>query len=362
MSVDLRSDTVTKPTAAMLDAMVRAELGDDGRGDDPTVQALECVAAERLGKEAALFMPSGTMSNQAALLAHAHVKGCVLGEATAHIFRSELGGLSLLAGLYPQPLPGRRGAVDINAFKAALCTPNITPTALGTAVVCMETTHNWAGGCVLPLQHMREVYDLARERNVPVHLDGARLFNAAIALGVSATAIAAHADSVTFCLSKGLSAPVGSVLTGCADFIQRARGFRRMLGGNMRQAGLLAACGLVALQQMVDRLAEDHTRARQLGEGLAALDPSLCHPERVETNIVMIEVGAWAATAREWSDTLAANGIMAAPASASTIRLVTHRHIGEAEVSRTIDTFREILSERPAPLFRATKGHDRTSS
>lgn len=350
-AIDVRSDTVTKPTPAMFDAMLRAELGDDGRGDDPTVQTLERAAAERLGKEAALFLPSGTMSNQAALLAHARVKGYVIGEASAHIFRSELGGLSLLAGLYPQPLPGRRGAVDMNAFKAALCAPEITPTALGTAVVCMETTHNWAGGCVLPLEHMREVHDLARERGVPVHLDGARLFNAAVRLGVSGAAIAAHADSVTFCLSKGLSAPVGSVLTGSADFIQRARGFRRMLGGNMRQAGLLAACGLVALEQMIDRLAEDHIHARQLAEGLAAIEPSLCSPGGVETNIVMINVGSFAGTARQWSDTLAAYGIMTAPASASVIRLVTHRHIGEAEVARTINTFRQIFLNNPAPLF-----------
>lgn len=350
-AIDLRSDTVTKPTPAMLEAMVRADLGDDGRGDDPTVQALERTAAERLGKEAALFLPSGTMSNQVALLAHARVGGCVLGEASAHIFRSELGGLSLLAGLYPQPLPGHQGAVDLDAFKASLCGPEITPTALGTSVVCMETTHNWAGGRVLPLEHMREVHGLARDRGVPVHLDGARLFNAAVSLGVSASAIAAHADSVTFCLSKGLSAPVGSMLTGNADFIQRARAFRRMLGGNMRQSGLLAACGLVALEQMIDRLTEDHTHARQLAEGLAALDPSLCSPGDVETNILMIAVGRFAAKAREWSDALAAYGIMAAPAGESTIRFVTHRHIGDAEVARTIDTFRQIFAKRPKALF-----------
>lgn len=219
----------------------------------------------------------------------------------------------------------------------------------------METTHNWAGGCVLPLDHMQQVHNLARERGVPVHLDGARLFNAAVALGVSAAATAAHADSVTFCLSKGLSAPVGSVLTGRADFIQRARGFRRMLGGNMRQAGLLAACGLVALEQMVDRLADDHAHARQLAEGLAALDPSLCSPGDIETNIVMIDIAKFDATARQWSDKLAGHGILAAPASANVIRLVTHRHIGEAEVIRAIDAFQKILSMR----LRHALPHDR---
>lgn len=350
-AVDLRSDTVTKPTPAMLASMVKAELGDDGRGDDPTVQALERVAAARLGKEAGLFLPSGTMSNQVALLAHASGRGTVVGEATSHIFRSEMGGLSLIAGLYPHPLPGRRGDIDIDLLKAALRPPDITPHALGTAVVCMETTHNWAGGCVLPLDHMREVHQLGTERNVPVHLDGARLFNAAIALGVSAATIAAHADSVTFCLSKGLSAPVGSVLTGSADFIRRARGFRRLLGGNMRQAGLLAACGLVAMEQMIERLTDDHANARRLAEGLAALDPSLSQPNEIETNIVMVDIGKFGASAQQWSDTLAEHGILAAPASDAAIRLVTHRHIGEAEVARTIDVFRHILSARPSPLF-----------
>ena len=211
--VDLRSDTVTKPTPAMLERMMRAELGDDGRGDDPTVKELEKVAAERLGKEAGLFLPSGTMSNQVAILTHARIKGEVIGEATSHIFRSELGGLSLIAGLYPRPLPGKRGAMDTDSLRSSLRPPEMTANALGTAVVCMETTHNAAGGSVLPLGHMREVYSLCVHRGVPVHLDGARIFNAALAQGVPASAIAVYADSVTFCLSKGLSAPVGSVLT-----------------------------------------------------------------------------------------------------------------------------------------------------
>jgi len=349
--VDLRSDTVTKPTAAMLERMMEAELGDDGRGDDPTVRALERAAAERLAKEAALFVPSGTMGNQIALLTHAPGKGAVIGEAGVHIFRSEMGGVSLLAGLYPQPLPGRHGAVDIDRLKDALRPPDMTPDALGTSVLCLETTHNAAGGRVLPLAHMREVQRLGAEHGVPVHLDGARIFNAATALGLPAAAIAAHADSVTFCLSKGLSAPVGSVLTGRADFIRRARGFRRMLGGNMRQSGLLAACGLVALEQMVERLAEDHANARRLAEGLAALEPSLSDPAAVETNIVMVDVGTSGANARQWSHALAGYGILAAPATADVIRLVTHRHIGEADIARTVDAFRHILSTRPAPPF-----------
>lgn len=351
--VDLRSDTVTKPTPAMLERMMRAELGDDGRGDDPTVKELEKVAAERLGKEAGLFLPSGTMSNQVAILTHARIKGEVIGEATSHIFRSELGGLSLIAGLYPRPLPGKRGAMDTDSLRSSLRPPEMTANALGTAVVCMETTHNAAGGSVLPLGHMREVYSLCVHRGVPVHLDGARIFNAALAQGVPASAIAVHADSATFCLSKGLSAPVGSVLTGSADFIQRARGFRRMLGGNMRQAGLLAACGLVALEQSIDRLAEDHANARRLADGLHHIEPSLVDPNEVATNIVMVNVGKTRANAQKWTDVLTKFGVLAAPATASLIRFVTHRHVSEPDIDRAIVAFRDIYTIRPTALFTA---------
>jgi|SoiMethySBSTD1v2_1073268.scaffolds.fasta_scaffold20995_2 threonine aldolase len=351
--VDLRSDTVTKPTPAMLDRMVHAELGDDVWGDDPTVKQLEKLAGERLGKEAGLFLPSGTMSNQVAILTHARTKGEVIGEAASHIFRSELGGLSLIAGLYPRPLPGKRGAMDIDSLRSSLRPPEMTANALGTAVVCMETTHNAAGGSVLPLEHMREVYNLCVHRAVPVHLDGARIFNAALALGVAASEIAAHADSATFCLSKGLSAPVGSVLTGSADFIHRARGFRRMLGGNMRQVGLLAACGIVALEQSIDRLAEDHANARRLANGLHHIEPSLVDPNEVATNIVMVDVGKTRASARRWTDVLAGYGVLAAPATASVIRFVTHRHVSETDIDRAVAAFGDIYTTRPMALFAA---------
>lgn len=351
--VDLRSDTVTKPTPAMFERMICAELGDDGRGDDPTVKELERAAAKKLGKEAGLFLPSGTMSNQVAILTHAQVKGEVIGEANSHIFRSELGGLSLIAGLYPRPLPGTRGAMDIESLRSSLRPPEMAANALGTAVVCMETTHNAAGGSVLPLGHMREVYSLCGQRDVPVHLDGARIFNAAIAQGVPAAAIAAHANSATFCLSKGLSAPVGSVLTGGADFIHRARGFRRLLGGNMRQAGLLAACGLVALEQLIDRLVEDHTNARRLADGLHHIEPSLVDPNEVATNIVMVNVGKTRANAQRWTDVLKGYGVLSSPATASLIRFVTHRHVSETDIDRAIVVFRDIYATRPLALFAA---------
>jgi threonine aldolase len=352
-AVDMRSDTVTKPTPAMLERMVRAELGDDGWGDDPTVKELENVAAQRLGKEAGLFLPSGTMSNQVAILAHAKIKGEVMGEETSHVFRSELGALSIVAGLYPRPLPGKRGAMDVDKLQSSLRPPEMTANALGTAVVCMETTHNAAGGSVLPIGHMREVYSLCVHRGVPVHLDGARIFNAALALGVPASAIAVHSDSATFCLSKGLSAPVGSVLTGGKDFIRRARGFRRMLGGNMRQAGLLAACGLVALEQSVERLVEDHANARRLADGLHRIEPSLVDPSEVETNIVMVDVGKTHANSQRWTDVLAEYGILAWAASPSRVRFVTHRQVSEADIDRVIFSFRDIFAIRPTALFAA---------
>ena len=335
--IDLRSDTVTKPTPAMMEAMARAELGDDGRGDDPTVKKLEAMAADRMGKAAGLFVPSGTMSNQIAILAHSGRVGEVVGEATSHIFRSEMGGVATIAGLFHRALPGSRGAMDLDALADVLKPPALAPHHLGTALVCMETTHNAAGGTVLPLAHMASVKRMAGAKGVPVHVDGARVFNAAIAQGVDARTIAAHADSITFCLSKGLSAPVGSVLTGSAEFITRARGFRRMLGGNMRQAGLLAACGIVALEQNVDRLRDDHDNARPLARGLEAIDPRFCSAKDIETNIVMVR--APGGDAAQWVERLAAHNVLALAANRDVIRLVTHREISGTDVERAIAAF-----------------------
>ncbi|WP_035722781.1 GntG family PLP-dependent aldolase [Bradyrhizobium sp. ARR65] len=349
-AIDLRSDTVTKPTRAMLDRMVTAELGDDGRGDDPTVEELERVAAARLGKEAGLFLPSGTMSNHVAILSHAIFKGEVVGEASSHIFRSEMGGLSLLAGLYARPLPGQAGAMDLDALDGCLRTPGVTTHALGTTVVCMETTHSM-GGAVLSLDHMRAVSSKSLQLDVPVHLDGARIFNAAIALGVTASAIAAFADSVTFCLSKGLSAPVGAVLTGPRPFIERARGFRKMFGGNLRQAGLLAACGLVALEQSIDRLADDHLNARRLADGLHRIDPHLVSPADVVTNIVMVHVETSGTDAQQWTRVLSDHGVLTAPVSKHALRFVTHRHVDASSIERVINVFEEIYRTRPATFF-----------
>ena len=337
--IDLRSDTVTLPTEAMLDAMRNAKLGDDSRDGDPTVQALEALAARRTGKDAALFLPSGTMANLVALLAHAQGRGgTALLEAHAHILNSEMGGIAAVAGLLPVPIAGSRGAMDLESLRAAMKS-QLTRNAMHTAVLCMETTHNHAGGTVLPLEHMAAVHAAAREHRIPVHTDGARLFNAAVALGVDAERIARHTDSVAFCISKGLSAPVGSLLAGGTGFVERARAFRRMVGGNMRQAGMLAAAGIVALEQMVERLADDHARARELATGLHRLDATLVDLQSVETNIVRVDVAASGRDAAYWSEQLAHRGVRVSPAGAHVLRFVTHRHIGADDVERVAAAF-----------------------
>lgn len=335
--IDLRSDTVTRPTEAMLESMREATLGDDSRDGDATVRELEAMAAERMAKEAAAFMPSGTMTNLAAVLAHVDRGGEVLLEAGAHILNSELGGITAVAGAFYRAIPGRRGAMDLDALAEGV--RSATRQNFGAALVCMETTHNRAGGAVLPIGHMRAVHDLAAKREVPVHIDGARVFNAAAALGVEAREIAQHSDSICFCVSKGLSAPVGSLLCGSAAYIERARAYRRMLGGNMRQAGPLAAAGIVALETMVNRLKDDHVIAKRLAEGLHRINSGLVDPAEVETNIVKVDVPADGRRAADWSADLKARGVLVSPCEPYALRFVTHRHIGDAEIDEAISAF-----------------------
>lgn len=338
--IDLRSDTLTRPTEAMLDAMRLASMGDDSRDGDATVQALERMAADRVGKAAAAFMPSGTMTNLIAVLAHTRRGGEVLLEAGSHILNSELGGITTVAGAFYRGLQGHRGAMNIEALSEAI-QPG-TRQHLGTALICMETTHNRAGGAVLPLRHMEAVHQLAMSNGVPVHLDGARIFNAAAALARDASDLALHADSVCFCVSKGLSAPVGSLLCGSAEFIERARAFRRMLGGNMRQAGPLAAAGIVALETMAARLHEDHASARQLARGLHDIEASLVDPEDVQTNLVRVTVPRGGPHAAQWSTLLEGEGIRVSPCDRYALRFVTHRHIDKADIDRVISGFASI--------------------
>src|SRR5690349_1183832 len=286
--IDLRSDTVTRPTEAMVDAMRDASWGDDSRDGDATVGRLEALAAERTGKEAAAFVPSGTMANLVAVLTHTYRGGEVVLESGSHTLNSELGGIAAIAGVFYKPVPGVRGAMDIAGLREAIHAR--ARNSLGTALIWVETSHNRAGGAVLPLAHLEEVRAQAARHIIPVHMDGARIFNAATALGVDAARVAEYADSLCFCVSKGLSAPVGSLLCGNRDFIERARAFRRMVGGNMRQAGPLAAAGIVALETMVDRLAEDHATARRLARGLHDLQPTTVDPVTIETNILRVPV------------------------------------------------------------------------
>ncbi len=345
--IDLRSDTITRPTPEMLAAMAQASHGDDSRDGDPTVQQLEALAAQRCGKAAALFLPSGTMANLVAILAHTARAGEVLIEATSHTLTSELGGLGAVAGQFYRPLPGHRGAIDIDALRAAIRPPGIRRHQVGTALIQVETTHNQAGGAVLPLAHMAAVWDLAQRFNVPVHVDGARLFNAAAALGVDVDVIAQYADSVNFCISKGLSAPIGSLLCGSHAFIEAARGYRRMVGGNLRQAGPLAAAGIVAIERMAARLADDHATAQQLARGLAQINPTLVDPATIETNIVRVDVSRSPLDAEQWERKLAAHGIrVGAYGAERQLRLVTHRHIDAAAIETVLAAVRQMLQSR----------------
>lgn len=345
--IDLRSDTVTRPTEAMQEAMRAAELGDDGREGDPTVRRLEQLGAARLGKEAALFMPSGTMTNLCSLLTHTSRGSEVILERTAHIIGYENAGMSLLGGLFYRPITGNRGAMDTTALEFAF-ESGLAAKQLAPALVCMETTHNTAGGAVLPLDHMAEVQRIARANGAKVHIDGARIFNAAVALNVDVAKIAAYGDSVCFCVSKGLSAPVGSLLCGTKAFIDRAKHFRRMLGGAMRQSGIVAAAGIVALETMVERLREDHDSARRLAAGFSDIDRTLVNVEAIETNIVRVDISGSGWSAQQWVRALEAEGVATSDYGRSQLRFVTHRHIGTAEVEAAVAAMRRVWDRASA--------------
>ena len=303
--IDLRSDTVTKPTAAMRRAMYEAEVGDDVLGDDPTVQRLEELAAERLDKEAALFVASGTMGNLACLLSHCGRGDEVILGDQAHCYIYEQGGMAALGGIHPRPVPNQPdGTLDLELIGAAIRSED--DHFPSTRLIALENTHNRCGGAVLPVSYMQAVGELARQQGLRYHLDGARLFNAAVALCVDVRTLVVDCDSVTFCLSKGLAAPVGSVIVGNREFIQQARRNRKVLGGGMRQAGVLAAAGIVALTEMVDRLAEDHANARRLAEGIAELPGIRLNPSAVKTNIVIFALNRSDLTPQQLADRLAA--------------------------------------------------------
>lgn len=320
--------------------MARAEVGDDVYREDPSINALEAMAAERTGKSAAIFVPSGTMANVLAVMSHTQKGDEVIADSEAHILYYEGGALATIGGTMPRALPTEWGCISGEQLEAALRPPNVhyPPTRL----VCLENTHNRHGGTVIPLGQIEDLASTSHRHGIPVHMDGARLFNAAVAMGVPAAALSAPVDSVAFCLSKGLSAPVGSLLCGESGFVDRARRFRKMLGGGMRQAGVLAAAGIVALEQMVDRLADDHRIARTLAEALAGIPGLEIDLARVQTNIVRIDfVGhdAGAITER-----LLDHGVRAGASGPRRIRLVTNRHIVPDDVPVVVRAFQAALA------------------
>ena len=341
MPIDLRSDTITRPTPAMREAMAAAEVGDDMFGEDPTVAKLEARVAELLGKEAAMFAPSGTMVNQLALRAHTEPGDEVILDGNAHIYYYEGGAPAALAGVMCRCLPGVRGIFTAADLEAVLrpTDQHFPPTKL----VCLENTHNRGGGKIWPQELVREIGTLTRERGIRLHLDGARLWNAAVARGVSERELAAEFDSVAVCFSKGLGAPVGSALCGSREFIQRARRFRKMFGGGMRQAGIIAAGALHALEHHRERLAEDHANARALADGLSALPGIELDPAAVETNIVIARVTTVPADrlARELDEA----GLRVFTTGPDTIRAVTSLAVPAGEIQRALGVFERTLSK-----------------
>lgn len=331
---DFRSDTITKPTRAMLEAMMRAELGDDVLGDDPTVRRLEEMAAAKLGKKAAVFVPSGTMGNQASIAAWTRPGDEIVLEEQSHCIHYESGALGRIAGVQPRTLPGERGQMDLAAVEKAIRPPiSYLPR---TSLIVVEQTHMNSGGHVLPLSYLDGIRKIADRHKLRVHMDGARLFNAVVASGVSAAKFASFADSVTFCLSKGLSCPVGSVICGEDDFITQARRLRKCLGGAMRQAGLLAACGIVALETMIERLAEDHARAKKLGQGLASIPGLSLDNPQIDSNILFLTIRARGLDGPKLQAALEAQGVRAIALGPERMRFVVHRQIEDEHVQRAI--------------------------
>ncbi len=338
--IDLRSDTITKPTPKMREAMFNAEVGDDCYGEDPTVNALEQLAAEKIGKESAMFVPTGTMGNTSAIMTHVRHGDSIILEPECHIYYYERGNLSSLAGALPLLAKGEGGCPDPDIVEELLI-PN--PNRPKVALVCLENTHNRACGRAIPIEKMKVIYELAHKYNVPVHLDGARIFNAAIALNVDAKEIAKYADSVMFCLSKGLGAPVGSLLTGTKEFIKSARNARKRLGGAMRQAGVIASAGIIALQEMIDRLKEDHENAKLLADELAKIEKVKDGLITGETNMVMVDTKPLNMKASELALELNKRNVKVSIYGLYKIRLVTNKEVDRDDILIAVSAFKDIF-------------------
>jgi threonine aldolase len=344
-NIDLRSDTVTLPTPAMRKAMYEAKLGDDVLEEDPTINELEALAAEMVGKEAALFVPSGTMGNLVSLLTHCQRGDEIIVGDKAHIFTDGVAAPSAFCGVQVRLVPNERsGMLDPEKVMAAIREEDIhfPPTRL----VCLENTHNKCGGCVLSPTQMDTVCLPVRERGISVHLDGARIFHAAVSLGVDVKELTKNVDSVMFCLSKGLCAPVGSLVAGTQDFIRRARKNRKMLGGGMRQAGVLAAAGIVGLTQMVDRLEEDHRNTRLLGEGLSRIDGIGVDLGTVQSNMVFFSLVTKRVTQTELLAALDEEGVNVADYGAGLFRAVVHHGIEEEDIQYSLEVFQRVMQAK----------------
>ncbi len=338
---DFRSDTVTKPTEKMRRAMAEAEVGDDVLGDDPTVQKLEALAAETMGKDAALFCPSGTMANSIAVKMWTNALEEVIVEERSHIYNLESTHMTFISGVTPRPVRSVRGAMAPEDILANIRKPNVhTPR---TSLICLENTHNIWGGAVIPLDNFKAVRRIADDHGLKVHLDGARIFNASQASGVPVKEYARCVDSLMFCLSKGLSAPVGSMLVADRERIEFGRRLRKVLGGGLRQVGVLAAPGIIALTEMVERLKDDHARAKALAAGIAGLPGIALDPATVETDIVIFGFDHPSLTIPDMLVKLREQGILALSVGGG-IRMVTHKDVGDEDVDRAVKAFRKILA------------------
>ncbi len=336
--IDLRSDTVTTPTEEMRRAMANAEVGDDVYGEDPTVNRLQERAAEVFQKEAGLFMASGTMGNQVAVRLHTRPGQEVVVEERGHIYNYEMATMAALSGCLARPVRGEHGHLAWSQIESVLSPPVYYRARTG--LIALENTHNMAGGAVLTSRETREIVDHAHQRALPVHLDGARIFNAAAALNTSVAELTAECDSVMFCFSKGLSAPVGSMLLGRKEFIQEAWRVRKMLGGGMRQVGVLAAAALIALEKMPCRLGEDHENAKRLARALAEMQAFGIDPAKVETNILVVDLKGW--TSGELLQRLKERGVLAGSTGPSQVRFVTHKDVSAADIDKAVGIVAEV--------------------
>ena len=343
-TVDLRSDTTTLPTDEMRQAISGSELGDDVFQGDPTVNKLQDLAAQRMGKEAALLVPSGTMANLASILTHCGRGAEVILGNRAHTYKYEKGGISAYGGIHSTQIPNQDdGTMQLEDIRAAI--RGIDDHFPVTKLICLENTHNVCSGAPLSVKYTKEVANLARAHNIKLHIDGARIFNAAVAQGVEVQELVEDADSMSFCMSKGLAAPVGSVICGSKDFIDQARGIRKGLGGGMRQAGIIAAAGIVALETMVDRLQEDHTNARLLADGIADLPGIILDPESIKTNIIYFDMDDAAMESADFLAALSTKGIQFFDTGPRRFRMVTHYGITAEDILYTIDGFKQTLAD-----------------